>query len=303
MSYKKLKIYIIIITTIVVLSAAGNMVYASYQEIPKPLFTTINMETVYKETFDETLTIFYITNNRDKRRLESVSFEGLESIQRVSQTGFFSSFTFTRDVNDNPYNDNIGRYYTLKRGYIDLHLTEEDINRLEEKGSLTLGSGTANLDDGTTMPVSLGRITIHSKENWEKYRLREGGSGSDGHFKVDFKTETPIQITSIDLSSFEPHQEAVDMELIVDHDKVYTYADLTTETRPISVDRSFQFAFTAYNHDVSSQWRFNMISMDMSYIKESQTYDTCIFYPFYGSGMDEASVEAYVAFWRTENEL
>ena len=278
------------------------MIYASHQEIPKPLFKAINIETVYSETFSETLNIPYITNNRDKRRLESIRFEGLESIQLVSQKGHFSGFTFTSDTNDNPYNDIIGRYYTLKSGYIDLHLKEADINRLEEKGSLTFGSGIATLDDGTSMPVSLGRITIRTKEHWEKYRLRVGGGGNDYHYNVDFKTETPIKITSIDLSTFEPHQEAVDMELIVDDDKIYKYAELTAETKPISVDRSFQVVFTAKDHAVSSQWRFNMISMDMSYIKEGQSYDAWIYCPYYGAGMDEESVEAYVALWRTENE-
>lgn len=302
MTDRKIKIYSIMIATFVLLSAAGNIIYAFYQDIPEPLFTAINDEIVYSENFDETLSISYITNNRDKRRLESINFEGLESAQPVRQTGDFSGFVFNSDINDNPYNDTIGRYYTLKRGYLDLHLTEADIQRLAENGSLTFESGMANLDDGTTMQVSLGRITIHTKEHWDSHRLREGGGGSDDYFDVDFNTKTPIQITSIDFSSFEPHQEALDMELIVDHDLVYTYDELLNEFETISVDRSFQVAFKAKEHDVSSQWRFNMISMDMSYEKDGQSYDTWIFFPFYGTGMDEASVEAHVAFWRTENE-
>lgn len=302
MTNKRLKMYCIIISLIVVLSAAGNIIYASNQDILEPLFTTINKESVYSDNFHETLNISYITNNRDKRRLESIRFEGLESIQNVRQNGYYSVFDFNRNANDNLYNDIIGRYYTLKSGSIDLYLTEADINRLKENGSITFRSGIATFDDGSSMSVSLGRITLHTKENWEKYRLREGGGGSGDHSEVDFETETPIEITSIDLSTFEPHQESMDMKLIVDRHKVYTYADLIKERKPISVDKSFQVAFTANDKDASSQWRFNMIAMDMVYEKNGQTYDTWIYYPFYGIGMDEVSIEAYVEFWRRENE-
>ncbi|PKM49150.1 MAG: hypothetical protein CVV02_17385 [Firmicutes bacterium HGW-Firmicutes-7] len=302
MTDKTLKRYIIIIAVIVVLTAAGNMIYASYQVIPELLFTEINDEFVFNEVFDEKLTISYITNNRDTRRLESISFDGLETSQLIRQTGYFGGFFYTSDTNDNPYNDIIGRYYTLKSGYIDLHLTETDIDLLEENGSLTFGTGTAMMSDGTAMPVSFGRITIHTIEHWDEYRLREGGGGSNDHFTVDFKTEKPIHITSLDLSTFEPHKDAIDMKLTVDYDKVYTYDELIIRTEPILVSRNFQMAYTAVEPDISSQWRFNMISMDMTYEKDDESYNSWIYYPFYGTGMDEPTVEEYVEFWRAQNE-
>lgn len=301
MTDKKLRIYSIMIVVIILISVAGNMIYASNQVIPQPLFTEFNKETVYSKTFDETLYISYITNNNDERRLDSISFEGLESVQPVSQTNYFGGFVFNNDVGDNPYNDTIGRYYTLKRAYVDLRLTEEEIVALEKGGSLTFGSGTAILDDGTSLEMSIGRYTIYSQEYWNAHRLRTGGGGSDDYFDVDFETKTPIQINSIDLSTFSPHKDALNMELIVDNNQVYTYEDLMAIS-PIQVDRKFQVVFTADDHEVSSQWRFNMMSMDMTYTKEGQTYDTWIYYPFSGSGMDEASVEAYVELWRSENE-
>ncbi|NDL67537.1 hypothetical protein [Anaerotalea alkaliphila] len=302
MTDKTLKLYSIIIAVIVVLTAACNMIYASIQVIPEPLFTAINDEIVYSETYDETLTISYITNNSDTRRLESLSFDGLETVQLVSQTGYFDGGGFSNDTNDNPFNDIVGRYYTLKSGYIELHLTEADIDRLKEKGSVTLGTGTAMMSDGTALPVSLGRITIHTMEHWDECRLREGGGGSNDHFTVDFKTEKPILMTSLDLSTFEQHQDALDMELTVDSDEVYTYDELINRTEPILINRNFQMACTAVDPDLASQWRFNMISMEMTYEKNGESYDSWIYYPFYGTGMDETSVEEYVEFWRTQNE-
>lgn len=114
-------------------------------------------------------------------------------------------------------------YYTLKRGYIDLHLTQEDINLIEENGILTIGSGKANFDDGSVMEIALGHFEIYNNEYWEDHRLRDGGGGSNDHFDVDFESKIPIQITSIDLSSFDVHRDAIDMEIIVDSGKVYSY--------------------------------------------------------------------------------
>ncbi|VDN47088.1 conserved protein of unknown function [Petrocella atlantisensis] len=302
MSEKKLKRYSIIIAALVTLSAISNVIYASYQVIETPLFTEINDEIYYDGMLDETLTISYIMNNSDTRRLQSISFYGLDAKQSVSQSGGFGGFMYTSDTNNNPYNDEIGRYYTLKQGYINLYLTDEDISRMEEKGSLTFGRGTAIFDDGTIMPVSLGRITIRTEDNWEEHRLRKGGGGSKDHFTADFETETPIRITSLDLSSFEPHRDDLDMSLIVDFDRTYTYDALMNLTEPIEVKRGFEVAYTAKDKDASSEWRFNMISLDMVYEKDGQSYDTWIYYPFYGTGMNEAAVESFVALWRTEHE-
>ncbi len=302
MTDKTLKRYIIIIAVIVALTAAGNMIYASYQVIPEPLFTQINDEIVFNETFDEKLTISYITNNSDTRRLEAISFDGLETSQLVSQTRYSGGFFNTSVTNNNPYNDIIGRYYTLKSGYIDLHLTQTDIDIMEEKGSLTFGTGTAMMSDGTVMQVSFGRITIHTIEHLDEYRLRESAGGTNDHFTVDFKTEKPIHITSLDLLTIEPHRDAIDMKLTVDYDKVYTYDELIIRTEPILVSRNFQMAYTAVKPDISMQWRFNMISMDMTYEKDGELHNYWIYYPFYGTGMDETTVEAYVEFWRAQNE-
>lgn len=289
MKEKTLKRYSVLIAIAVLLTAAGNMLYAASKSIPEPLLMEVHEEVVFGGTYSEAITFAYITNSSDARRLQSIRLDGLEWEQPVSQSG-------------NPSGDIIGRYYTLKSSQVDLYLTEADLGRLEEAGSLTLTTGTVRMSDGTDLPVSIGRIRLYTEEHWNEYRLRDGGGGSNDHFTVDFKTEQPIRITSLDLSSFEPHQEALEMALIVDGDRVYPYDALVNLAEPIPVSGHFQMAVNAVDPDLPSQWRFNMLSMDMAYEKGGQVHDAWIYYPFYGSGMDPEAVEAYVAYRRNHHD-
>lgn len=184
MSSKGLRVYSIIFAVVIALSTASNLIYASYQKIQEPLFMAMNDEICYNESINEKLTISYISNNSDTRRIESIKFDNLDAMQLVSQTGFNGGFVFTTVANDNPYNDQIGRYYTFKRGYVNLHLSDVDISQLKNNGSLEFGDGTAIMSDGTGMRVSFGSIVIHTKENWDKNTLRDGASGSNDYFTV-----------------------------------------------------------------------------------------------------------------------
>ncbi len=302
MAYRKVKQYSILIALATLLFAVGNITYASYQAIPEPLFIPINDEVVYRENSNISIAVSYITNNRDTRRLNAIHFDNLDTMQDVNSNGYSYVFHIDNSTNDNPYNDVIGRYYTLKRGKIDIYLTKIDLNCIERNGSITFGSGTAMMDDGTMIPVDLGQITIYTQEYWDQVGLIEGSGGSNDHFDVDFKTGTPIEIKSLELDSFVPHHDAINMKLIVDGNKEYQYDDLKVNSNPMTVNKNLKAVFTSKEPNASIRWRFPMISIDMEYEKNGCAYNTWIYYPFYGTEMDEYDVEAYVEFWRAENE-
>ncbi len=294
MTPKGLKLFSIIITAVISLLAVGNIIYAAQQVIPRPLFAAINDEICYREDNNEKLSVTYITNNADSRRIESITFDGLDMPQTVYQdrVGF----------EDHTYNDSIGRYYTLKRGYIELNITDIDIKKLKENGSLTLETGTAVMSDGSKLQINIGHIIIYTDERWNQQKLIEGAEGDQNSLTLDYKTEIPIKITSLDLQSFESHKDALKLTITVDSSNIYTYKELSQLSEPIEVNSGFQVRYTGKDPDTSNDWRLNMISLDMTYEKDGQYYDTWLISPFYENRMSNSDVEAYVNLWRAEHE-
>ena len=277
-----------------------NIIYASYQEIPEPLFIAINDQYYYEEAKNESLIISYFTNKRDTRRLSSIKFEDLSEPQFVNQSNGMNGLFFNNQPTDNPYNDQIGRYYTLKRGYINLNMSQVDTKKILEKGEISFGKGMVTFNDGTTQDIDLGRCVIVSVNHKNNKSLKMGGNGGYNHYNANFRTEMPITIQSIDINGFEPHKDAIDMTLTIDNNTKYTYSDLKKLKDPIDVNKKIELEYLTKDPDSSGNWRFNMITIDMTYIRDGKTYKEFIHYPFGNiMDLDEESIENYVKFWRS----
>jgi hypothetical protein len=299
LSNQTLKKYSIVIAMVFLLFVTINIIYASIQEIPEPLFIAINDEYYYDEARTESLTISYITNKKDTRRVSSILFDDLSEPQFVGQSNGMNGFFFNNQSNDNPYNDLIGRYYTLKRGYINLNLSQVDAKIIAEKGKLNFGKAMVTFSDGTTQVIDLGRHILWPLDDMKNENLNISGGGSGNHYNPSFQTRVPITLKSIDINGFESHKEALDMTLTVDGNIKYVYDDIKKLNSPITVNKRFEIEYLAKEPDINSSWRFNMITIDMTYIKDGQSYETFIYYPFNHINMDETSVEDYVNFWRS----
>ena len=277
-----------------------NIIYASYQEIPEPLFITINDEGYYQNTQGELITISYITNKNDPRRMNSIQFDNLSQLQFVSQSNGMNGFFFNDQSLENPYNDQIGRYYTLKRGYLQLNLSEDGLKTIEEKGQLVLEKGMVTFNDGTTQDLDLGRYVIRPLDDLDNRGLRMSGGGGGNHYNASFHTEMPIIIQSIAIEGFEPHKDVIDITLEVDRKTKYRYDELMAVQEPIEVNKVFELEYLTKDPDQSGNWRFNMITIDLTYIRDGKTYKEFIHYPFGNiMDLDEESLEDYVNFWRS----
>lgn len=303
MTNKRLKEISMIFSIVLILSVAGNLIYASSRKLEEPIFVEQFNDECYRDSYYEKMAIVYMTDVNDSRRMTSVYFEGLDREIILSQSSYFSFETLLDNSNStNPYNDLIGRYYTKKEAYFDLQLTEEEVARLEEEGCITLDKAIAYYDDGTKQAFDFGRYQIQSQAYWEDHNMLSSAGGGGDSFHIDYRLDEPILIKSLDLSTFLPHQDYIKMTMKFDYGEALSYEELMALDEDVEVRSSIQINLTNRNVDDQIAWRYFMLDFPITYEKAGATYEDWIYLPYFNQYKTSLSVEEYVDYRRMNHE-
>jgi len=291
----------IIAAMLVFVSAFVNVLYAQSMKLDEPLIMAHYDDLLWDEGRELDLQIHYITNRDDDRRMVSLDFESLSSSEIMVEQSQDSSFTFSFQGNQ-VYNDQVGRYFTKKTGYIHLRLGEADIVRLKEEGSIKVTRANVGYSDGSFAVVNLGEIRLLSQSLQEELvRTDHRGRGMP-EFTASFKLEEAIEITSLDLGFVASHPDLLDFQMMVDSKKIYSLKELQSIETPIKAKVSIELIYTIISDDLSSYWIAGRVHPEIFYTS-SQGPDSfrSVFNRSYGQ-LDEKSVESYVKLWRKDNE-
>lgn len=302
MTEEMMKHFTRIITLVVLILVAGNVLYASTYRIEEALFFETNQVIYYAEDHNEPIYVAYIMDNDLTKIITAIKFDELEFEQILSFNRGVFAFEYVEPWGAQTTLGDKGRYYIRYHNYIELNLSDNDIVKLNKEGSISIGDGIASYSDGTTSKVSIGDVLILTKEQWLKNDMRDGGRGSETNFEQHYKTDSQIKVTDFDFTNYADIEELVDMTVEVDGYNTYTYDDLKQLAEPIVVERTMEITFEVKDPDQSGHWMLNMISIDMTYEKEGESIETRIYHSYLGSQFDENDTINYVSHWRSHNE-
>lgn len=294
---KRIKKIIGVLLGLLVCSMIINIVYAYNMKIDDPIFVTKYEQIDVIEDQSHDFQIVYIKDNRDKRKLVAVEFEGLEETFHVFNKYQMWSFFESNDQNQ----VGKGRYYTLCNQYIEFDFNDEFIKQIYDIDELRLTDARLFFDDQTTLDVNIGEVVIQRYDKEENIRSRSG-SGSDYTYKVTLQVAGPILLTGIDFTTFIPHKDDVLITLILDSVNEYDYEALVNLAEPIKVNSKIEVKYDSVHRNKNQIWRFGNIYLGVHYEKDGEKDVFNVPYLFNGGSMADESVEAYVKMWRTFNE-
>ena len=297
----KLNRIMMIAAVLVFVSAIGNVLYAETKKLGEPLMMMHYDEVVWDEDRDLELQIHYITNVEDERRLISLDFESLASNKTMVQQRGVNSFTFSWQGNQ-MYNDQVGRYYTMKTAYVQVSLDDQDITALNEEGSIKLSKASAGYSDGSYAVVDVGEMRLLSQPIQDNLvRPNHRGQGMP-EFTASFKVQTPIEITSVDLPFVASHTDLLDFRILVDGNESYSLEDLQRIETPIKAKVYIELIYTSISGDLNSNWLAGRVHPEIHYSSSDGPGSFRSVFSQSNWQLDEKSVESYVNLWRQDNE-
>ncbi len=309
---KQLRIAMIV----VILSVTVNVAFAQTKKIDEPLFFEHFYEHTYGDPYD--YEIHYITNSSDTRRLRSLDFhtEDIVSFQISQQDSNISGFMFSNQ-NNNPYYDEVGRYYTHKIGYLNLKVYGSAREKIENGETIILERATAVFDDRSTMDIDIGKIVIKPQSDIEyaKFSSSSGSSSGDNTAKVSTANDKTIQ--SITSNFFPDINENLryTIRAVKEVDGVrqeqYEQVSFDELTFPVEVGRSMVIridfvgiGYDAIEGDEATAYRY--ASQGGIYINCIDSKGTELVYRFHHDtwmrNLDEEYVEEYVEYRRKTDE-
>lgn len=142
------------------------------------------------------LTLSYLANNTDDRKVTAVSFQGAEDLEVISYE------------NDPQAGQRIGRY-TLRTVQMIINGQSDETKGLVR----TLGKATVQFSDGTAIDADLGRIAIYAGSRDDRLKRMRVSSSSDGYSDMEYQATEDLTIIGLESESLGIISEVFDIRV------------------------------------------------------------------------------------------
>lgn len=175
------------------ISWIANSIYAHSKQLDEPIFLEHYIDTTLQE--NNHIPLYYLTNLNDSSSISYVTIDGITNY--IVQDHFHSDFGFNNhaDVNQNLQSFT---HHALRN--IRLNLNAFELENLLQDGKFTFNEIEVFFNDGKSMTVPIGEITIHENRTGNNYNPLSfiSGSGSnDGSSQSTYQVTENLSIENI----------------------------------------------------------------------------------------------------------
>lgn len=284
---------------LIVCSMIINIVYAFHMSLDEVVVLKKH-DYVYlfeNDTSEHRYDLHYIQDVHDQRMVTMINFDGLNGSYYVNSSQ--GSWIF-QEVFQSVEGEG-GRYYNNFRRYVDIAITDEILNQVNEVGELIITDAELVFNDGSTQKIDIGSIEFFKAVDNDNF-IEAGISSSEHRYGYRLKVSNPIQVTGFDLSTFEKHKNDVSLEVTIDAQDVYDYEALVNIKKPIQVNRQVEIRLESNEMDVNQKWRFFETAIGIIYDNEGEQHVYKVPCQMYDDLLSIEETEAYITMWRKYNE-